>query len=79
MEETQEKPGSKTELRLKFKEEDTILTVVVKLPGEVPRVLPLGIDVDLAIFIEDFPATWRDIGEKVRNEFIRGAISGRVT
>jgi len=71
--ELEEAPGSKTELLLKFGEEDTLLFVAVKLPGEIPRVLPMGIEVDLTTFIEEFDSTWRDVGEKVLNEFIRGA------
>ena len=69
----EEKPGSKTELKLKFTEESTLLIVAVKLPGEAPRVMPMELDVDLPTFIMDFPFTWRELGEKVRAEFVRGA------
>lgn len=67
------------ELLLKFTGESTFLFVAVKLPGEIPLVLPIEIDVDLPTFIQDFDATWKDLGDKTRNEFIRGATSGRAT
>lgn len=75
MDKSKEKPeeGSSKELLLKFEEESTFLIVAVKLPGEIPRVLPIEIDVDLPTFIQDFDATWKDLGDKARNEFIRGA------
>jgi len=74
---------SKTEvslrnLTLKFEEESTLLIIIVKLPSEIPRVLLGELDVDLPTFIQDFDATWRDLGDKTRNEFIRGA-TGRDT
>lgn len=62
----------KDELTLKFEEEDITLMVAVKLPNEFPRVLPLTIE-DLSIFLEEgFPVYWKEIGEKVLNELIRG-------
>ena len=62
------------QLTLKFKEGDTILAVAVKLPNELPRVLPLTID-DLKLFLEDeFTEFWKTTAEKVRNELIRGVI-----
>lgn len=67
--------GSKTELLLKFKEEDTILAVVVKLPDELPRVMPIEIDTDIPTFLSDFSATWIELGKKVHAEFVRGAMS----
>lgn len=69
---------SSKELRLKFEEESTFLIVAVKLPAEFPRVMPIQIDVDLPTFLQDFDSTWKELGDKVRNEFIRGA-SGRNT
>ena len=72
------KDKSKTELLLKFKEESTILVVAVKLPGEDPRVMQTEIEMDLLTFLSDFSATWRELGDKVRNEFVRGA-TGRGT
>lgn len=74
-----EETGSKTELLLKFEEESTILFVAVKLPGEVPRVMPIEIEMDPITFLSDFSATWRELGEKVRAEFTRAATTGRIT
>lgn len=65
--------GSKTELLLKFKEESTHLVVIVKLPGEIPRILPGEIDADLNDFLADFDSIWRDVGDAARDEFVRGA------
>lgn len=65
--------SSKNKLILSFKEEATLLIVAVKLPNEVPRVMPMELEVDLPTFISDFSATWRELGEKVRTEFVRGA------
>ncbi len=64
---------SKKSLTLKFEEEATYLFVAVKLPGEFPRVIPIEVEVDLPIFIQDFETTWRELGDKVRDEFVRGA------
>ena len=70
---------SKKSLTLKFAEEATYLFVAVKLPGELPRVMPIEVEVDLPTFLQDFETTWRELGDKVRNEFIRGATIGRAT
>ncbi len=70
--------SSKKSLTLKFGEESTYLFVAVKLPGELPRVIPMEVEVDLPIFIQDFEATWRELGDKVRDEFVRAA-TGRGT
>jgi len=78
MDESKNEISSK-ELLLKFEEESTHLIIIVKLPGEIPRVFPGELDVDLPTFIQDFDATWKDLGDKTRNELIRGATSGRVT
>jgi len=77
MDETKDK--AKTELLLKFEEESTHLIVIVKLPNEIPRVLPGEIDAELSEFLADFDSIWRDVGDKARNEFVRGATSGRAT
>ena len=73
---TESEETSKRELLLKFEEESTHLIIIVKLPGEIPRVFPGALDVDLPTFIQDFEAAWKDLGDKTRNELIRGA-SGR--
>ena len=65
--------SSKKSLTIKFTEESTLLIVVVKLPGEIPRVMPMELDVDLRTFIEDFDDTWKELGEKALSEFVRGA------
>ena len=65
--------SSKKSLTLKFTEESTLLIVVVKLPDEIPRVMPMELDVDLRTFLEDFDDTWKELGAKVRSEFSRGA------
>lgn len=74
-----EEAGSKTEFLVKFEEETTFLFVAVKLPGETIRVMQIEIEEALPTFIQDFEITWRELGDKVRDEFIRGATSGRAT
>ena len=68
--------SSKNKLILSFAEAATLLIVAVKLPDEIPRVLPMELDMDLSVFLSEFNTTWKDIGEKVRAEFIRG-VTGR--
>lgn len=59
------------ETRLPYRINDTLLLVVVKDPGRIPRIMPVGIE-DPALFItEDFKGTWEDIGDKVRAEISR--------
>ena len=74
-----ENTGSKTEFLLKFTEESTLLFVAVKLPDETIRVMQIEIEEEPITFLSDFSATWRELGEKVRNEFTRAATSGRAT
>ena len=76
MDESKTEETSMKKLTLELEEESTFLIVAVKLPAEFPRVMPIQIDVDLPTFLQDFDSTWKDLGDKVRNEFIRGA-SGR--
>lgn len=62
------------EIRLAYGENDVFLLVVVKDPGRIPRVLPMGIE-DPGLFIsEDFEETWKDIGDKVRAEISRTVV-----
>lgn len=63
----------KDQLTLKFEEKDTTLIITVKIPNEYPRVLPLTIE-DPHFFLEDFPSFWKEMGEKVKSELIRGLV-----
>jgi len=62
---------SKTQLTLKFREGDTFLAVAVKIPGELPRVLPVTLEDVEAFMREEFPAFWKTTEERVRNELAR--------
>ena len=59
------------ETRLAYRENDIFLLVVIKDPGEIPRVMPIGIETPGPFISEDFPGIWKDIGDKVRAEISR--------
>lgn len=66
----EEAPAEK-ETRLAYRDNDVLLLVVIKDPGQIPRVMPVGIE-DPSLFLsEDFEGTWKDIGDKVRAEISR--------
>lgn len=65
-----EVPAEK-ETRFTYGDNDVLLIVIIKDPGQVPRVMPVSIE-DPSLFIsEDFEGTWADIGDKVRAEVSR--------
>ena len=63
---------SKDQLTLKFGEEDTLLLVAVKIPGELPRVLPVTIEDVRAFLEEEFNEFWSTTKQRVQNELVRG-------
>lgn len=66
----EEAPAEK-ETRLAYRDNDVLLLVVIKDPGQIPRVMPVSIE-DPSLFLsEDFEGTWKDIGDKVRTEISR--------
>lgn len=68
------KSDPKKETRIGYNENDVILLVVIKNPGEIPRIMPVSIE-DPALFIsEDFGESWKSIGDKVRTEISRAVL-----
>ncbi len=70
-EELEEAEDLEKETRLPYRSEDTLLLVVIKDPGRIPRIMPISIDVPRLFIAEDFKETWADIGSKVRAEISR--------
>lgn len=62
----------KDQLVLKFKEQETVLAVAVKLPGELPRVLPVTIEDVRSFLEEEFNDFWTATKQRVQSELIRG-------
>ncbi len=59
------------ETRFTYGDNDVLLIVIIKDPGQIPRVMPVSIE-DPGLFIsDDFERTWEDIGDKVRAEVSR--------
>lgn len=50
-----------------------VLVVVVKHPGELPRVINSEIESPRE-FVEEFKSFWENIGVKVRSEIVRGIV-----
>ena len=70
-EELKEPAALEKETRLPYRSEDTLLLVVIKDPGRIPRIMPVGIEDPRLFITDDFKGTWADIGDKVRAEISR--------
>ena len=70
-EELEKSKALEKETRLPYRSEDTLLLVVIKDPGRIPRIMPIGIEDPRLFITEDFKETWANIGDKVRAEISR--------
>lgn len=73
-EKLEELEAPEKETRFTYGEEDILLLVVVKDPGEIPRVMPVRIESPELFISEDFGETWKSIGDKVKAEIMRIAV-----